>query len=241
MQQHALDNFKRVGVEVRTGLRVTEVRGCRRRRCYGVSMFATPAHPRTCMPRAVRSGAPRPPPSTLPPRVHAFLSVQVSKDTISLSTGEVMKYGVCVWSAGNAPRPLVQQLATQIPQQVRHLWCDVVFVARHCSVAAGGSCWRRQPCRLLRCKCVIQPVPQAELQPGGKPSKLVVDPFLRWAAARAGVAVISGGFAGVAAAAERRTVAGLDLPRTTVRQTPVLASPIGCPPAPRRPAPPPAG
>lgn len=89
MQQHALDNFKRVGVEVRTGVRVTEV----------------------------------------------------SKDTIMLSTGEVMKYGVCVWSAGNAPRPLVQQLAAQIPEQV-------------------------------------------ELQPGGKPSKLVIDPWLRVIGAR---------------------------------------------------------
>ncbi len=25
---------------------------------------------------------------------------------------------MCVWSAGNAPRPLVQQLAAQIPEQV---------------------------------------------------------------------------------------------------------------------------
>jgi NADH:ubiquinone reductase (non-electrogenic) len=57
----------------------------------------------------------------LPASFPAFLPVQVSKDSISLSTGEVLKYGVCVWSAGNAPRPLVQQLATQIPQQVRHL------------------------------------------------------------------------------------------------------------------------
>ena len=54
-----------------------------------------------------------------PPSCPAFLPVQVSKDSITLSTGEVIKYGVCVWSAGNAPRPLVQQLATQIPQQVR--------------------------------------------------------------------------------------------------------------------------
>lgn len=35
-----------------------------------------------------------------------------------LKNGEQLPYGVCVWSAGNAPRPLVQQLAEQIPEQV---------------------------------------------------------------------------------------------------------------------------
>ncbi|KAL4421095.1 hypothetical protein ABPG77_009622 [Micractinium sp. CCAP 211/92] len=89
MQQHALENFKRVGVDVRTGVRVTEV----------------------------------------------------TKDTIVLKNGEQLPYGVCVWSAGNAPRPLVQQLAGQIPEQ-------------------------------------------AEFQPGGRPSKLAVDPFLRVVGAR---------------------------------------------------------
>jgi NADH:ubiquinone reductase (non-electrogenic) len=84
LQEHALDNFKRVGVEVRTGVRVTEV----------------------------------------------------GEDTITLKGGETLKYGVCVWSAGNAPRPLVQQLAAQIPEQ-------------------------------------------ASFQPGGRPGKLAVDPFLR--------------------------------------------------------------
>lgn len=62
---------------------------------------------------------------------------QVTNDTITLKGGEEIKYGVCVWSAGNAPRPLVQQLAEQIPEQ-------------------------------------------AQYQPGGRPSKLAVDPFLRW-------------------------------------------------------------
>ncbi|KAI3438808.1 hypothetical protein D9Q98_001225 [Chlorella vulgaris] len=84
MQMHALENFKRVGVDVRTGVRVTEV----------------------------------------------------TQDIIKLKGGEEISYGVCVWSAGNAPRPLVQQLAEQIPEQ-------------------------------------------AEFQPGGRPSKLAVDPFLR--------------------------------------------------------------
>lgn len=37
---------------------------------------------------------------------------------IRLGSGEELPYGVCVWSAGNAPRPLVQQLAAQIPEQV---------------------------------------------------------------------------------------------------------------------------
>ena len=62
---------------------------------------------------------------------------QVTKDTITLKDGEQIKYGICVWSAGNAARPLVQQLAAQIPEQ-------------------------------------------APFQPGGRPSKLAVDPFLRW-------------------------------------------------------------
>lgn len=47
------------------------------------------------------------------------LSCQVTKDTIVLKNGEQLPYGVCVWSAGNAPRPLVQQLAGQIPEQAR--------------------------------------------------------------------------------------------------------------------------
>ncbi|KAI7841841.1 hypothetical protein COHA_004370 [Chlorella ohadii] len=89
MQQHAIENFKRVGVEVRTGMRVTGV----------------------------------------------------TQDTITLRDGEEIKYGLCVWSAGNAPRPLVQQLAAQIPEQ-------------------------------------------AQYQPGEKPSKLAVDPFLRVIGAR---------------------------------------------------------
>jgi NADH:ubiquinone reductase (non-electrogenic) len=89
MQQHAIENFKRVGVEVRTGMRVTGV----------------------------------------------------TRDTITLRGGEEIKYGLCVWSAGNAPRPLVQQLAAQIPEQ-------------------------------------------AQYQPGEKPSKLAVDPFLRVIGAR---------------------------------------------------------
>ncbi len=34
-----------------------------------------------------------------------------------LKGGEAMDYGVCVWSAGNAPRPLVQQVAALVADQ----------------------------------------------------------------------------------------------------------------------------
>jgi NADH:ubiquinone reductase (non-electrogenic) len=84
MRQHALDNFKRLDVDVRND---------------------TPV-------------------------------VEVTKDIIRLGSGEELPYGVCVWSAGNAPRPLVKQLAAQIPEQ-------------------------------------------AQYQPGGRPSKLAVDSYLR--------------------------------------------------------------
>ena len=88
---------------------------------------------------AVQAAAVAPPPAHL--RALSLLCAlltwrQVTEDTIELKGGESMKYGVCVWSAGNAPRPLVQQLAQQIPEQ-------------------------------------------AQFQPGGRPSKLAVDPFLR--------------------------------------------------------------
>ncbi|KAL4425486.1 hypothetical protein ABPG75_009502 [Micractinium tetrahymenae] len=84
MRQYALENFKRVGVEVRNDTAV----------------------------------------------------VEVTKNTIKLGNGEELPYGVCVWSAGNAPRPLVKELAASIPEQ-------------------------------------------AQYQPGGRPSKLAVDSYLR--------------------------------------------------------------
>lgn len=34
-----------------------------------------------------------------------------------LSNGEVMGYGCCVWSTGNASRPLVEHLVEQLPAQ----------------------------------------------------------------------------------------------------------------------------
>lgn len=145
MQQHALDNFKRVGVEVRTGVRVTEVRRCRFGcRCRTGCCRAPPA--RAHVPHHQTSCLCLHAPMCLPASFPAFLPVQVSKDSITLSTGEVIKYGVCVWSAGNAPRPLVQQLATQIPQQVgqpvccwQPWWLQAVQQAALARSATGGG------------------------------------------------------------------------------------------------------
>ena len=66
---------------------------------------------------------------------------EVAQDRVRLATGEDIPYGICVWSAGNAPRPLVAHIAEQLPVQ-------------------------------------------AELSPGGRTSKLLVDPFLRVVGAR---------------------------------------------------------
>ncbi|GIL69240.1 hypothetical protein Vretimale_12635 [Volvox reticuliferus] len=43
--------------------------------------------------------------------------VQVTTNRVILKGGEEIPCGVCVWSAGNAPRPLVTQIASQVPQQ----------------------------------------------------------------------------------------------------------------------------
>jgi len=61
----AMTNFKNIGVEVRTGVRVTKV----------------------------------------------------TAEHLVLDTGEVVDYGVCLWSAGNAPRQLTLDIAEAIPQQ----------------------------------------------------------------------------------------------------------------------------
>lgn len=46
----------------------------------------------------------------------------VERDTISLTTSsgekEELPYGVCVWSTGNAARPIVRELVARIPAQV---------------------------------------------------------------------------------------------------------------------------
>ena len=61
----AIENFKRIGVDVRTGVKVTEV----------------------------------------------------TSEQVILATGEQIDYGVCVWSAGNAPQQLTLDIANAIPQQ----------------------------------------------------------------------------------------------------------------------------
>ncbi|EFJ45820.1 hypothetical protein VOLCADRAFT_105834 [Volvox carteri f. nagariensis] len=43
--------------------------------------------------------------------------VQVTANKVVLKDGEEIFCGVCVWSAGNAPRPLVTQIASEVPQQ----------------------------------------------------------------------------------------------------------------------------
>ncbi len=37
---------------------------------------------------------------------------------VVLQSGERLDYGLCVWSCGNAARPLIQTLVSQIPEQV---------------------------------------------------------------------------------------------------------------------------
>ncbi|KXZ46318.1 hypothetical protein GPECTOR_45g188 [Gonium pectorale] len=43
--------------------------------------------------------------------------VEITVNKVLLKGGEEIPYGVCVWSAGNAPRPLVSQVASMVPQQ----------------------------------------------------------------------------------------------------------------------------
>lgn len=43
--------------------------------------------------------------------------VEVTPHHVVLKGGERLEYGVCLWSAGNAPRPLVSGIAGQIPEQ----------------------------------------------------------------------------------------------------------------------------
>ncbi|PNW83287.1 hypothetical protein CHLRE_05g232200v5 [Chlamydomonas reinhardtii] len=43
--------------------------------------------------------------------------VEITINKVLLKGGEELPYGVCVWSAGNAPRPLVTQIASQVAEQ----------------------------------------------------------------------------------------------------------------------------
>lgn len=112
MQNYAIENFGKQGVEVRTGVRVTEVR------TFGAPRALVPDSPLlACSPVLCDSCCLQ----QLTCPLLCSSAPQVTKDTIKLKNGEELKYGVCVWSAGNAPRPIVQQLAAQIPEQVGRL------------------------------------------------------------------------------------------------------------------------
>lgn len=43
--------------------------------------------------------------------------VQVTTNKLILKDGEELPCGLCVWSAGNAPRPLVTQIASMVSEQ----------------------------------------------------------------------------------------------------------------------------
>eukprot|EP00877_Chromochloris_zofingiensis_P010276 jgi/Chrzof1/5501/Cz16g05180.t1 len=43
--------------------------------------------------------------------------VEVNQHDISLANGDKIEYGVCVWSTGNAARPLVRDIIQQVPSQ----------------------------------------------------------------------------------------------------------------------------
>jgi NADH:ubiquinone reductase (non-electrogenic) len=66
LSARAMSNFKKIGVDVRTGVRVTNV----------------------------------------------------TEEHLVLGNAELVDYGVCVWSAGNAPRQLTLDIAQAIPQQL---------------------------------------------------------------------------------------------------------------------------
>lgn len=54
-------------------------------------------------------------------RVHIGVKVtEVRRDTLVLSNGEEMGYGVCLWSAGNASRQLTRDFVAQLPEQAQH-------------------------------------------------------------------------------------------------------------------------
>lgn len=42
----------------------------------------------------------------------------VTQDRVVLAGGEALEYGVCVWSTGNATRPLVRSIVDQVPEQM---------------------------------------------------------------------------------------------------------------------------
>ena len=42
---------------------------------------------------------------------------EIQKTEIVLSTGEKLGYGLCLWSCGNASRPIINDLIGQVPEQ----------------------------------------------------------------------------------------------------------------------------
>ena len=83
MQQHAIDNFKRVGVNVMTGVRVTGVRV----HCAVTSNCAWLAWLASWRTAARR-------PFTF--ATNDCLLAQVTRDLITLKDGSEIKYGLCV-------------------------------------------------------------------------------------------------------------------------------------------------
>ena len=44
---------------------------------------------------------------------------EVTDTHVNLKSGRSVPYGLCVWSAGNAARPLVRDIVASIPEQAR--------------------------------------------------------------------------------------------------------------------------
>lgn len=57
-----------------------------------------------------------------------------------LKGGEAMDYGVCVWSAGNAPRPLVQQVGALVADQEAACKVRRMQTGQEGAALEGGPC-----------------------------------------------------------------------------------------------------
>lgn len=64
--------------------------------------------------------------------------IEVTAQHVKLGSGESLPYGVCVWSAGNAARPLTQELVASIPEQVA-LQGDAPAAMHKLRVIVGGG------------------------------------------------------------------------------------------------------
>ena len=124
LAKKALDNLARTGVDVRTGVRVVEVtqklvggwvRGGSRGEVHQ-SVLWWKLHRSWWLFTPVYSGHPEGR-TTGCVRGHT----PPSPAQVILKGGERLDYGLCIWSAGNASRPLVQTLVAQIPEQVGYI------------------------------------------------------------------------------------------------------------------------